>query len=164
MYEPKKKPGTVPEPSAALTRLMLLCSRSEKCTDDIRRLLERWEVAEECRDEIIGALTAQKYLDDRRYARAFARDKLTYNRWGRQKIYHALRMKGIPSADIVRALEEMPDNLEAEQLETVLRRKRASVKAENEYRLKEKLVRHALSKGFELDDILRAVDGILSEK
>ena len=163
MYYTKKEKQPL-QPQQALDRLMTLCSRSEKCTEDARVLLERWGIAAEYREEIIRTLIKQKYIDDRRYAAAFVRDKIAHNKWGRRKIGDALRMKRIPADAVEHALAAVPDGTEREQLLLLLRRKRASVKAENDYRMKEKLVRYALSKGFALDDILETVDGIMAEK
>ena len=163
MYDTKKEKKPL-QPQQALARLMALCSRSEKCTEDARILLERWGIAAEHRTGIVRALVEQRYIDDRRYATAFVRDKIAHNKWGRRKISDALRMKRIPTDDIEQALAALPGDAEREQLLLLLRRKRASSKAENDYRMKEKLVRYALSKGFLLDDILETVDGIMAEK
>ena len=89
---------------ALLDRMMVLCSKREYCESDIRKKLSQAmakddgesDIASDIRaaDEIIIALKKDRFLDDRRYAEAFARDKSSISGWGKVKIRHALAAKG----------------------------------------------------------------------
>ncbi len=163
MYKNKEEKKLI-SPQQALSRLMELCSRSEKCTGDASVLLEKWGITEATRASILQTLVEQRYIDNRRYAAAFVRDKMVHNKWGRRKIFDALRMKRLPSDVIEEALSAIPSETEQEQLIIILRRKQGSVKAETKYQKRDKLVRYALSKGFLLEDILEVIDEIMAEK
>ena len=86
-----------------LARMQALCSRSEKCRADIRLKLEQAGVPPAETAEILNELEKDRFLDQERYATAYARDKSNLQGWGPRKIYNGLRMKEI-SQDIIERL------------------------------------------------------------
>ena len=140
-----KKPMT---PEAALERLEDLCARSEQCSADLRRKLNNWLITPDKADKIMTSLVKGRFVDDRRFARAYAHDKLLYSGWGEYKISRGLYMKRIPR-DII---EEAIAALEPEEIESVARRvlrsKARSIKEGNSYEGRTKLFRHGASRGF----------------
>ena len=83
-----------------------LCVRSEQCESDIRRKLRLRGLAEGESDRVVEYLYAHRYLDERRYARAFVRTKSRLSGWGPWKIRQALSMRGIDRDVIADAMEE----------------------------------------------------------
>ena len=69
-------------PEQALTTLMAMCARAERSSGDARRLMTRWGVAEQDQEGVLQRLIDDRFIDDRRYAAAFVRDKRTFNGWG----------------------------------------------------------------------------------
>ena len=69
------------EYSELLERAARLCSKSEKCSSEIRDKLNQWGMPESEIDRAITSLEKEKFIDDRRYAGYFVRDKLKFNRW-----------------------------------------------------------------------------------
>ena len=134
---------------ASLSKAMALCSRREYCPEDIRLKLESWGVSEEDANRVIGILIKENFLNERRYAEAFVKDKFNYNRWGKVKIAAHLKMKKIPSGILRSALECIDDELYRKTLIDLIVSHRRSVKAKNQYDLKGKLLRYGLFKGFE---------------
>ena len=134
---------------ASLSKSMALCSKREYCPEDIRVRLREWGQNEQGIRKIIEILISEKFIDEIRYSRAFARDKFNYNKWGKLKISAALRMKKIPSGIISDALESIDNELYLNTLKNLILSHRKTVKAKNQYDLKGKLMRYALSKGFE---------------
>ena len=90
------------EKEKLLGRMMRLCAGRECCRSDIRRKLAALPPA--AAQEVLDTLCREGYLDDARYARAFARDKSALQGWGSLKIQLALQRKQIDAADIVAAL------------------------------------------------------------
>ena len=81
-------------------RMKALCSRREYCLSDIRKkVLTLLDGDEDCAEAVLNQLVEQKYVDDLRYASAFARDKSSIAGWGEVKIRYMLAAKGI-SRDI----------------------------------------------------------------
>ena len=149
--------------SEALSKLAALCSRSEQCTQNCLDKLAKWQISEEESQKIILRLTEEKYVDDRRYALFFTKDKHQLAHWGKAKIANALRLKKIPQAFIDEALSEIKDDKYNEQLKSILLQKMKSVKAKNNFDLKSKLFRFAAGRGFEGDKVLKAIDPLIKE-
>lgn len=135
----------------ALDRAMRLCSVREYCKDDILRKLKAWDITDTDCKKIIDTLQKGKFIDERRYAGAFVRDKYHYNKWGKGKIASLLRMKKIPEQIIKSSLELIDNEQYIDTIKRLLDTRRKSVKAKNQYDLKGKLLRYGLSKGFEKD-------------
>lgn len=142
---------------AALDRCEALCSRCEHSTGEIARKLRQWRIAERDAERIIDHLIDERYIDNGRYARAFTLDKLRYNQWGRIKIAQALRMNGVSEAEVRTAFQHIDAEEYAEVLRLVLDRKERQLTDEDEYVRRTKLVRHALSHGFEMEVVLAAI-------
>jgi regulatory protein len=135
--------------NSALARAMNLCAEREWCHSDMRQKLLSWKVKESDIQKIISSLVQNKFIDEERYASAFAKDKFRYNKWGRIKISSALRMKKIPDEYIRNGLASIDNGEYLELLKNIIEKHRKNTRAKNQYDLKGKLLRHCLSKGFE---------------
>jgi regulatory protein len=141
----------------ALSKAMALCSKSEHSIYDIRSRLQNWGVGETDAGKIINLLIKENFINEKRYAEAFVRDKFRCNKWGKVKIRAGLKLKKIPAEIINSALNSIDDPLYKKTINDLLAAHRRTVKAKNQYDLKGKLLRYGLSKGFEselLYDIL----------
>lgn len=145
----------------AYSRATILCSKSEKCMSDIRKKLFDWHVEPEDHDAVIDALVDNKYIDEERFATYFVRDKYRFNGWGRIKMSHHLSQKRIPSYLIEQAFEEIEEDVYKEMLHHALEVKNRSVKAENNFERRMKLMRFAAARGFTPDEINKALESIL---
>ena len=76
---------------AAFAKLAAQCSTAEYCTNDIEKKMRRWEMDETSIKKIIQRLLDEHFIDNTRYCRAFIKDKILFNRWGRRKIEGAYR-------------------------------------------------------------------------
>ena len=141
----------------AKVRAARLCSQTERCSADIREKLERWEVSEKDRAEVIAWLKNEKYLDDSRYASFYVRDKFRFNRWGKIKIRFMLKQKQIPGELIDRALEDIPEEEYLEACRQLLKTKLKTIKDKNQFTRKAKLLRFASQRGFESEVIYEAI-------
>lgn len=129
------------------------CSTCEHCISEINDKLKRQGASEKTTEHIIAKLLKEKFIDETRYARAFVRDKYRFNKWGIAKIRMALKIKQISSKDIDIACDEINKEEYLSILKDLIQAKRKSVKAKDEYEMNGKLIRFALSKGYEIDDI-----------
>ncbi len=133
------------------------CSMAEHCLSEVVDKLESWGVEADARERILKQLVKERYIDEVRYCRFFIRDKYRFNKWGRIKIAQALRQKGI-SRQVSDSMWECIDEDEyREILQQLLDAKRKSVKARNAYELNGKLIRFAMSRGYEMDEIRRCL-------
>jgi len=141
----------------AFDKVAFLCSRSEHCTSDIQEKLKLWGVMPEDAGVVIEKLIAEKYIVDERFARAYAKDKSRFNRWGKQKIAFMLRNKKIAPEIIRLALEEIEDESYSDQLLKLLTDKAKTIKSENKFDRRAKLMRFAMGRGFEAEQINKAL-------
>jgi len=144
-------------PEKAIERAQFLCARQERCSDDIRKKLVQWKVPVSSIDLIIKKLVADGFLNDERFALMFARDKSKFNKWGPHKISYALKAKHFSEETIKKALGEIELSMDQSSLVEILTKKAKSVKSKSPYDLKVKLIRFGLSRGFEYEQVNKAV-------
>ena len=145
------------EKEAYLT-LAALCAQAEHCQWEMLEKMRRWEVPEEAQARVMQRLVKERYVDDERYAQAFVKDKIRYNKWGRRKVDQALWQKHIDEDIRKRVLDEVDDDEYLKVLRPLLKQKRKSTKANNDYELNQKLMRFALGRGFTFDIIRQCID------
>ncbi len=142
----------------AFLQLAALCAQAEHCQQEMRDKMRLWELDETAQNRIIDRLIKERYVDDERYARAFVKDKIRYNKWGRRKVQQALWQKHIDADIQQQVLDEIDEKEYLDILRPLLKQKRKSIKAESDYELNQKLVRFALGRGFGFDIIRQCLN------
>lgn len=138
------------DPLVALARLEALCAGSEQSEFDLIARLRRWKVGESEIRDIIDSLTERLYVDNRRFAHAYVRDKFKLSRWGRQKIRMMLNAKRIKADFIDDAIEmEIDHNEYRYVLMQLMRGKAMRDNLEDDFDGRNRLLRYAVSRGFE---------------
>ncbi len=148
----------------AIIKAQYLCAHQEKCEWDIRKKLYDWKSKPDDHDEIILNLIQEKYIDEKRYAITFSKEKLRFNRWGKIKIEYALKQKNISVEFIKNALDEIDDDNYNSILENELLKKYKTLKDKDNYALQSKLARFAISKGFENGKVFDVISKILAKR
>ena len=142
----------------AYLQLAALCAQAEHCQYEMTEKMRRWEIGEAAQARVMQRLIKERYVDDERYARAFVKDKVRYNKWGRRKIEQALWQKHIDEEIRECVLDEVDDEEYLDVLRPLLKQKRKTTKAQNDYELNQKLMRFALGRGFTFDIIRQCLD------
>lgn len=141
-----------------LYKLAARCSTSEQCLSDVEAKLKRYDLSEEERTRILQHLVEEKYIDDKRYAEAFVRDKYRFNKWGRIKIAQGLRMKGIDNGTVNEAMGVIDETEYLHILRELIKAKRKSIRGKSDYEVNGKLIRFAIGRGFEFAAIRSCMD------
>ncbi|HKM30696.1 MAG: RecX family transcriptional regulator [Bacteroidales bacterium] len=136
-------------------RMMALCSRGEKCRQDICKKLAASSLSEEEKEEILQFLEKEKFVDEQRYANAYVRDKTRLSGWGPVKVMAGLRSKGIPEEYIKEAMKEADNQDYVKNLQVALKNKAAQLKESNPLKRREKLVRFGLGRGYTYEQIYK---------
>ena len=147
----------------ALNKAAAYCTLCERCVSEVRAKLTAWDVPSGEQEKIIARLIEEKFIDEARYCRAFVNDKLRFNRWGRIKINAALRDKRLPKEYINEALESIDDEKYIEILKEIIAIKHRELKGKEDFATKQKLMRHAASRGFEPAIIMRTINVCCNE-
>ncbi len=144
----------------ALHKAAALCSSGEKCEYDIREKLLSWGVDAAASEEVIQYLIREKFLDERRYASFFVKDKFRFNKWGKIKIAYALKQKRVAPSIIQEALDVIDEDEYLLMLKDILQSKLKSLTYKNEYDKQAKLFHFAQSRGFENGVIAGMLKGV----
>lgn len=155
----EEKEKLSPQQKKLLNRLMGQCSRREYCEADIlKKAMKALENDRAASMQVLGQLKRYAFVDDVRYAAAYAREKSSISGWGVRKIVFALRGKGV-AAEAVEAAVQGLDAEEAEaRLLKVLQTKARALKDTPDKNLK--LLRFALSRGYDYEKASRIIDGL----
>lgn len=143
-----------------LARLTAECAKAEHCTGEMLEKMRRWGVDDDVQARVMAYLIKGKYVDDERFCRLFVRDKIRFNGWGRRKVEQALYQKRIDKVVSGPILDAIDDSEYINVLRPLIRSKRKSIKAASEYERNQKLMKFALSRGFEWNIIRQCIDGV----
>ncbi|MCB2206996.1 MAG: RecX family transcriptional regulator [Bacteroidetes bacterium] len=136
-----------PEHTYLLNKARKYCSYQERCFADVKTKLNEWNASDKTIEKIIQTLEKEDFINEERYAIAFALGKLRNNKWGRNKIFYAMTRKQIPEIYIQMGLNEIDDEEYIHILKTVLKSKKTDEK--DEFKRNNKLVKYAVQKGFQ---------------
>jgi len=145
----------------ALGRAARLCGGSEYCTSQMQEKLLSWGVSDADANDIIEYLIHEKYIDNMRFCRAYCHDKFLYSHWGRVKIRQMLRHLHLSEEEITEGMSVISEDDYLRAISDALRAKDRTLRDTDPYQRKGKLVRHLLSRGFEMELVLDAVDECL---
>ena len=128
------------------------CARAEYCSSVVfRRLVKELEGDAQAAGEILDSLLKDRFIDDGRYASAFAREKASLQGWGPVKIRFQLRSKGISDSLIDAALSEIEPEKADEKLRKLMSSKAHSLEGDPQKRLK--LLKYGLGRGYGYDEV-----------
>lgn len=145
-----------------LDRLQAQCVKREYCRSDIfRKALTAFEGDRDSAGRLVESLVADRFVDDSRYAAAFAREKARLSGWGPAKISFALRGKGISKSIISDALKEIDPDEADRRMVSVLETKYKTLKGDPQEKFE--LLRFGLTRGYDYDKIAPVVDEILKK-
>ena len=138
-------------PKQALERAKWLCAKQERCQSEIYKKLYEWGIELENAQEIVTQLIIENFIDELRFAKLYSRSKFNQLSWGKIKISHELKQKGISEKCIQKGLKEIDDKVYRATLKKEIEKKTNELKEKNTFILKNKLIRYLYSKGYEPD-------------
>lgn len=142
----------------AFAKLSALCARGEHCQHDMLEKMRQWGLDEEAQARVMERLVGGRFVDDERYTRAFVRDKIQYNHWGRRKVEQALWLKHIDEGIAKQVLNDVDDSEYVAVLRPMLRQKQRSITGRTDYERYMKLLKWAVGRGFTTDVIRQCID------
>ncbi|MDB4285991.1 RecX family transcriptional regulator [bacterium] len=143
------------------SKLMRYCVYQERCRKEVTEKLREWDLEDEDKEDIITFLEEEGFLNEDRFARAFAGGKFRVKRWGRMKIRRELQKKGLDEATIAAGIQvEIPEEDYWQAAGEWIEKKAGSITGKSSFERKGKLSRFLLQKGFEWD----VIHEVLKEK
>jgi regulatory protein len=136
-------------PQQATVRIRHFCAYQERSHSEVTQKLYSFGLSKKEVAEIITELIEENFLNEERFACAYASGKFKVNEWGKQKISFALTQKGVSSYNVKRALKQID---EADYLQTITKlasQKFASLTKDHLLEKKHKTAQYLLQKGYE---------------
>ncbi|TPV34745.1 RecX family transcriptional regulator [Paucihalobacter ruber] len=125
------------------------CAYQERCHLEVQKKLQSMGMIPIAIDTIINRLIEDNYLNETRFAMAFARGKFKIKKWGRQRITRELKMRDISAYNIKVALQEISEDDYQKTLYALAEKRCAAIKETNSFKKKKKLVDYLLYRGWE---------------
>lgn len=144
----KNKPKFVSK-EEALIKLQKYCAYQDRCHQEVRKKLLDLGLYGDELEQIIVDLIEERFLDEERFARSYARGKFRVKSWGRIRIRQELKQRNISSYCLKKALEEIEDNAYQDKIVHLIEKKNKIEKEKNLYKRKGKLAQYVIQKGFE---------------
>jgi regulatory protein len=146
----KRSAPSANDPAVALAKARSFCAYQERCKSEVIYSLHPFGLSEEQTAVIINNLEEEDFLNEERFALAYARGKFSQLQWGRIKIKAELLNKGLPDSLIRMAMETIPDDEYLKCIESLVEAKRNSLSAIDDLHvLNHKIYSFLASKGFE---------------
>lgn len=137
----------------ALSTLERYCSLQERCLSQVHQKLRETELSHEEKEQVVNSLQADGYLDEARFAKAYARGKFRQLKWGKIKIVAGLRFLSVPDNLIQDALQEIdPEEYERIRMQLV-EKKKSQLSEKDTFKMKIKVGHFLRAKGFETNDL-----------
>lgn len=148
----------------AKEKIFRYCAYQERSHLEVRNKLYELGVNRDEIDELITQLITENYLNEERFARAFAGGKFRLKKWGKIKITLALEAKGVSRNCIKLGLSEITQEGYLSTLENILQEKNNITEEENLFVRKDRLSKYAIQKGFEPELVWKVLNEIFQER
>jgi regulatory protein len=136
-------------PQEALARMYRYCAYQERSHLEVKNKLYTFGLYKGEVEELITRLITEGFLNEERFAKAFAGGKFRMQKWGRIKILHELEARGLTKNCIKAGLREIDENDYRNTLQDLLHKKAAQIREEDPFIKRDQLARYAIQKGFE---------------
>jgi len=129
------------------------CAYQERSQHEVRSKLYEWGQYSRDAEEIISELIQGNFLNEERFAQAYAQGKFRIKGWGKIRIKQGLKLKKVPEPMILKVLKSIDPDDYREKLRSLLDKKSLTVHEKDPYKKRSILLRYAASKGYEQDII-----------
>ena len=150
-------------PTEAKQKIYRYCAYQERSHKEVRDKLYEYGLYRDEVEEVLAALITEGFLNEERFAKAFAGGKFRMQRWGRIKILNELEARGLTSNCIKIGMKEIEDADYIKTLREILERKLNQLDEENAFVKRDKLARYAIQKGFEPDLVWPEVKSLVKD-
>ncbi len=144
----------------ALQKLKHYCAYQERCHSEVKEKLYTLGVWKKEHDEITATLIEENYLNEERFAIAFASGRFRIKQWGKVKIKYELKQKQVSEYSIKKALKQIDEDEYLRVLSKLAKEKYTSLKAEQYLVRKKKTMDYLMGKGYEMELVRGAVERV----
>jgi len=142
----------------SLSKILRYCAYQERSHKEVKNKLFEYGLRSSEVNETLAHLITEGFLNEERYAKAFAGGKFRMMKWGKIKIQRELETSGVSPRNIDRGLREINTSDYSQTLHALIMKKTGQVSEENVYKKKNKVARFVIGKGFEPELVWEAVN------
>jgi regulatory protein len=150
-------------PEQARAKIEKYCAYQERNHQEVRSKLYSYGLHRDDVESLLTSMITEGFLNEERFARAFAGGKFRMKKWGKLKIVNELEAKGVSRNCIRMALKEIPDDDYMSTLRSLLENKLSASDEPNVYVLRDKVSKYAIAKGFEPENVWRILKELVPE-
>lgn len=133
----------------AKKKLQGYCAYQERCHKEVVDKLRDMGMIPEAIDHIVTDLIVHNYLNEERFAKSFARGRFKIKKWGRIRIVNELKSRDISKYNIQSALKEIEEEDYLSTMDSLAKKRLASLKDTNIQMRRKKLADYLLYRGWE---------------
>jgi regulatory protein len=153
-FAPKKKKLS---PKEALAKIQSYCAYQERSHKEVKNKLYEYGLYSSEVDELISTLIVDGFLNEERFAKAFAGGKFRIKKWGRLKIKQELEMLGLTKRNIATGLKEIDSSDYSKTLKSLIKKKASLTSEPNPFKRKNLIARYVIGKGYEAEMVWEMV-------
>tara|TARA_R110002072_G_scaffold151503_6_gene300916 strand:- start:11422 stop:11892 length:471 start_codon:yes stop_codon:yes gene_type:complete len=133
----------------ALSKMERYCAYQERCHQEVEQKLREMRLIQEAVDKIILHLLEHDYINETRFAKAYARGKFSIKKWGRNRIVNELKKRKISAYNIKVSLAEINEEEYQKTFDVLAEKRLNQIKETNKYKKRKKLADYLLYRGWE---------------
>nr|WP_288981693.1 regulatory protein RecX [uncultured Allomuricauda sp.] len=133
----------------ATKKMESYCAYQERCHKEVLEKLKGMNMIPEAIDHILGHLIQENYLNEERFAKAFARGKFSIKKWGTNRIIRELKFRDISVYNIKSALAEIQNEDYLTTFDELAKKRLGQITEKNPFKRKKKLADYLLYRGWE---------------
>lgn len=146
-------------PEQAYLKICNYCAYQERSHKEVRNKLFTYGIYPSEVEQALTRLITDGFLNEERFAKAFAGGKFRMKKWGRNKIANALQAHGVTARCIQKGLKEIDDPNYKKTLKALLAKKMAALSEPNLLKKKYKAAQYAIGKGYEAELVWGLIKG-----
>ena len=136
-------------PKEALVKIQHYCAYQERSHKEVKNKLFEYGLYASEVDQLISQAISDGFLNEERFAKAFAGGKFRIKKWGKIKIQNELEFMGVSKRNLATALKEIDRSDYIKTLKDLIQKKAAQTTEQNQYKRKNLIARFVISKGYE---------------
>ncbi len=145
--------------SEAREKIQAYCAYQERSHRQVEEKLQSYGMGEEASGVLLVELIQENFLNEERFARAFARGRFRIKHWGRNKIRQHLKHHRISDYALKKAFSEIDEADYQRTLEDLAQKKWEATRLRNSFNRKGKVAQYLISRGFEADLVWEVLKG-----
>jgi len=139
------------------------CAYQDRCHKEVISKLKEMGMIPMAIDKILGQLIQDRFLNEERFAKSFARGKFKIKKWGRNRIVNELKQRDISKYNITTALKEIDPIEYANSLDELAKKRLQQLSEPNPQKRKKKLADYLLYRGWESHLVYEKLQELISK-